>query len=640
MNIAKSQLEAYAIAAIRRFAPLVYLEARRAERYPRQFVHDRLVAVSGDIYSELASERSQLLIEIFRSLLPSNAVYDQAAKKELLEKLRIAAWSIRHGYVDYSSPPANTVDSTPEFEENHRAARADTVRGAESFRSYRRRLELSLLYQHLFLSVLLSRRARPTDRTAWHEKARKAIRDPFGEFALGLSRLGADKPLIERLDKLKLDASDFSKERDEAGTVRDNFIQAAIEQIVNQLDTLIDQDNANRLWQYRFEINGKQLLLEVEEQLQQFHVTGRCWVVSDAHLGLAGGNDVAFTEVLDACESGDRLILLGDILDFWIHLENQADLEKVVSAQWRRLYARLAMLRDRGVKVTYVPGNHDMFVFLLEGVGHVEWCHSLVVRCPSLARLHQELADHSLASVCEIVYPFMKLDFDGSSILLTHGHAHESMWHILAGNPIEDGMIAAFLQTTATILAYRFARQLRGLFNVAVNGPTNWVRYATDVSMAITNRHLRLFAERNVYLNTRQQRQQFVDELVSVFESSTSSAEAFEMLAIDTENAFVQLNSWNDAPVAHVRDATLEYMHNNPRGLNFQISTPASFQSRLSTSFFHEIAAFEQFVCGHYHMPRDQDPNFDSGCLLQPGPTTCLMVTSNGRIVRPLGVLD
>lgn len=443
-----------------------------------------------------------------------------------------------------------------------------------------------------------------------------------------------------RLDDLKSAIAQLSVKRNPAGSFRDGFISASIEEVVDRLDKLVEPDERLKSWRELFEFHGAALLREIEGQLLEFDAGHRCWVVSDAHLGLAGGNDEAFSNVLDACETGDRLILLGDILDFWIHLEHQSDLEEAVAAEWRLLHARLAALRERDVSITYIPGNHDMFVFVLEGVGHLDWCSSLVARCPSLARLRQDLADYPLSSVCEIQYPFLKLEFNGVSTLFTHGHVHELQWHFLTGNPYEDGMILAFIQTTATVLAYRFARQLRGVFNLVLNAPTDWVRHTTDVAMAITHRHLNMYSSQKSRLDTRQHRAQFVESLVREFERLTSSPDRNEVRAIEAARAFDQLQKWSDAHVAEIRDDTLRYLKRNATGLNFRIWPLTEFQSAMSTLPFSGIGAFDQFLCGHYHMPRDQFPDYDSGCLLRPGPTACVMLTKDGKIVRPKGVFD
>lgn len=638
-NVDDSLLKACAEKAVRRFTPPFYLEAQERGVADRPYVSAMLVVVSDHIEQEKDTEHTRKLIDIFLSLCPESAPYDHAGKNALFGALRVAATFIGWGYYDYSAPLIDEDEPLSQFAKVNESSRADTARGGEGVWSYRRRLELSLRYQQLFLETMLAL-SKPSSKAGWHKQASEALGDPFSSSALGVNNWSSTVSINARLDELREAVADLAAKRSHVGSCRDGFVQASIEEVVERLDKLVEPEERTESWEHLFAIHGSALVREVEERLLEFDVKDRCWVVSDVHLGLAGGNDGAFTDVLNACEQGDRLILLGDILDFWIHLEHASDLEEAVAAEWRLLHKRLTNLRERGVSITYLPGNHDMFVFLLEGVGHLDWCTSLVARCPSLTKVQQELADYPLSSVCEIVYPFVKLEVGGVSTLVTHGHAHELMWHFLTGSPYENGMIVAFIQTTATVLAYRFARQLRGVFNLAVDAPTEWVRHTTDVAMAITNRHLSRYSNQQARLDTRQQQAQFVDELVQEFERLTSSSERNEVRAIEAARAFDQLEKWSKASVADIRDATLQYMKKNPTGLNFRIWALNSFQSGLSTSIFCGVEPFDQFLCGHYHMPRDQSPDYDSGCLLRPGPTACVMVRKDGKIVRPMGVFD
>jgi UDP-2,3-diacylglucosamine pyrophosphatase LpxH len=77
--------------------------------------------------------------------------------------------------------------------------------------------------------------------------------------------------------------------------------------------------------------------------------------VSDAHLGSRGVRAGALLEFLDTL-SCERLYLLGDIVDFWQMRRRW---------HWEPLHGEVlsAILRlaRSGVRVTYVPGNHDWF---------------------------------------------------------------------------------------------------------------------------------------------------------------------------------------------------------------------------------------------------------------------------------------
>lgn len=87
------------------------------------------------------------------------------------------------------------------------------------------------------------------------------------------------------------------------------------------------------------------------------------YFISDCHLGadyIANpraheGRVVAF---LDSIKDDARaLYLLGDILDYWYEYRN------VVPRGHIRLFGRLAELADAGVQITWITGNHDVWLF-------------------------------------------------------------------------------------------------------------------------------------------------------------------------------------------------------------------------------------------------------------------------------------
>ena len=86
------------------------------------------------------------------------------------------------------------------------------------------------------------------------------------------------------------------------------------------------------------------------------------YFVSDVHLGLkAGGADVVerrFLAFLDALPAEtESLFLLGDIFDFWY------EYKYVIPTGHTRVLGRLAALVDRGVKVYFSIGNHDVWAY-------------------------------------------------------------------------------------------------------------------------------------------------------------------------------------------------------------------------------------------------------------------------------------
>lgn len=86
------------------------------------------------------------------------------------------------------------------------------------------------------------------------------------------------------------------------------------------------------------------------------------YFVSDIHLGLQTDGDPRrkeklFVEWLDRVSAdADALFLVGDIFDFWF------EYRRVVPKGQVRTLGKLAELSDRGVRIHFFPGNHDMWV--------------------------------------------------------------------------------------------------------------------------------------------------------------------------------------------------------------------------------------------------------------------------------------
>ena len=86
------------------------------------------------------------------------------------------------------------------------------------------------------------------------------------------------------------------------------------------------------------------------------------YFASDVHLG-AGGDAMAraverrFVAWLDdaACDA-EAIFLVGDIFDFWF------EYRRVVPKGFVRTLGKLAELTDRGIRVVFFTGNHDMWV--------------------------------------------------------------------------------------------------------------------------------------------------------------------------------------------------------------------------------------------------------------------------------------
>lgn len=88
----------------------------------------------------------------------------------------------------------------------------------------------------------------------------------------------------------------------------------------------------------------------------------KTYFVSDVHLGLQvndpAGRERRFFRFLEGLpEDTDALYLMGDIWDFWYEYRD------VVPKGYVRVFAALQALMDRGVKVFFFQGNHDVWTY-------------------------------------------------------------------------------------------------------------------------------------------------------------------------------------------------------------------------------------------------------------------------------------
>ena len=86
------------------------------------------------------------------------------------------------------------------------------------------------------------------------------------------------------------------------------------------------------------------------------------YFVSDVHLGLQAfdpaGREARFVSFLkNLPPETDALYMLGDIWDFWYEYRD------VVPKGYVRVFAALTELMDRGVKVYFFQGNHDVWTY-------------------------------------------------------------------------------------------------------------------------------------------------------------------------------------------------------------------------------------------------------------------------------------
>jgi UDP-2,3-diacylglucosamine hydrolase len=86
------------------------------------------------------------------------------------------------------------------------------------------------------------------------------------------------------------------------------------------------------------------------------------YIFSDAHLG-AGTNEketlkvsriAALFEMVKV--DGDRLVILGDLFDFWFEYKH------AIPKEHHKVLFMLTDLMERGIKVDYISGNHDFWM--------------------------------------------------------------------------------------------------------------------------------------------------------------------------------------------------------------------------------------------------------------------------------------
>ncbi len=84
-------------------------------------------------------------------------------------------------------------------------------------------------------------------------------------------------------------------------------------------------------------------------------LNGPCYIVSDAHLGVASPQtERSFVSFLRGLAGEARsLVINGDLFDFWFEWKT------VIPRRSFRALAALAELKDAGVEILWVAGNHD-----------------------------------------------------------------------------------------------------------------------------------------------------------------------------------------------------------------------------------------------------------------------------------------
>ena len=119
---------------------------------------------------------------------------------------------------------------------------------------------------------------------------------------------------------------------------------------------------ANFLIDKEGNIVGKDIYGKSLEQKLDELTTLMYYFASDIHLGAGGEAFAQQTErrfvrwLDDAAQDAEAIFLVGDVFDFWFEYRG------VVPKGFVRTLGKLAELTDRGIRVVFFTGNHDMWV--------------------------------------------------------------------------------------------------------------------------------------------------------------------------------------------------------------------------------------------------------------------------------------
>jgi len=359
-------------------------------------------------------------------------------------------------------------------------------------------------------------------------------------------------------------------------------------------------------------------------------------VASDVHLGTSASQREPFFEWLKQRKSGEEVVLLGDILDFWIYGKRDTDsaLLRRIRIEWTSLWNELNGLKSAGVKFRYVPGNHDAFAWFIEAAPYLKWGPQLMERTPLFRNLRDMTSQCRLSHVASIHYPYLELSVAGRSILLTHGH-FDTAWDWISHISETGSGFRVAMTTIATSLAHKHSRKLRRLVNEA-----EWLRRThgiEDVSIAITNNIIKAYQD----MATRFEFEpgeliDKIDKAMAVYfgnhaELSKEDDQKIRdaLLYLDVQHA-----SRNSGQLQSIYDRTIKGISNSKEP-NFTIAEPKrDGTSPLSSKEFRNFRFPDALIIGHHHDPRDAPPVYDTGGFVGKL-KTWLAITPDGSIVRP-----
>ena len=378
----------------------------------------------------------------------------------------------------------------------------------------------------------------------------------------------------------------------------------------------------------------------------------RHFVCSDVHLGLPfSREDFFYKDFLPRLQPGDELILLGDILDYWISARD-VQLSTAVDS-CKDLHNRLVILKRNGIKIKYIPGNHDSFVFYVESrtVPDFYWSEWLFQHCEIFNELHSATREYRLSEVCDIHYPFYRVQIGQKSILFTHGHWVELTWRILAGDvqrfiPVRRlpkfWVVAAALNTC---LVHKYADSIRRLYNRYIDHDDAFelTRLAEDISYCVLAEALNDRAVRNTWAGRRPTDVPDNNAIGEMYERQDIAFQQ-ELDGYETrtrrackERGKKLLQQWlrEDPPTEQVTKVK-RALNSQRYAYNYAI-TSENGKTKVAYEELSHLANFDVLIFGHFHKPRFVANACDDGCMLQNPRTrtveTFLIIEDDGQLV-------
>lgn len=356
---------------------------------------------------------------------------------------------------------------------------------------------------------------------------------------------------------------------------------------------------SGRHWAIHSHLRTRHAPEEDKSEEQVLRATMQVVVCSDVHLGTDKSNRQAFYQWLDS-QSGVEVVLLGDILDMWLYGEglDDAELVKIVSAEWKDLYTHLVRARSRGCNIHIIPGNHDAFIYYVEAPNNDPWVADVLRLSPILKSLKRAIKGTELLSVAQLHYPCYRMKIAGMSLLFTHGHYSNWGWRLLAG--LDDGNLDldASLVTASVSLAHKHARLLR-----RINNEWDWLRKThliEDTAIAITNAVLSAYHGASELLKGKQgELIEIVDKATALYFGGKADVSVVEELNLRTALLqMVQHRREHSFQLAAIREDHMRFLNQAKRTSNIDLAT-SDFGIDVTRTALSEYAEFDILIFGH-----------------------------------------